>query len=278
MSEATALSKVRKNLRKEATSRGISFNAIATQYLLECMTRRLLTDMELSGKVVFKGGYVCARVYSSPRHTTDVDITISGMDIDAVIRKLSESVTEKHQDCAWFVLRDVSDLIAQGEYGGKRIVFRGGIGEQPSNIQRGQVFQLDIGINDLIRPSPVEVTTDSLSGTGVFTWVVYSIETVVAEKLHTLVDRGSENSRSRDVFDLHLLVPRCKPDLLREAINATFAHRGISLPPDLDAVLQSIDTTLLEKGWKRVCLNANVTLAFDEVYSQLLSALKTLRI
>ena len=58
----------------------------------------------------------------------------------------------------------------------------------------------------------------------------YNIETVIAEKLETILRRAETNSRIRDYYDLYLIYTKgwndVKVDDLRKAIDKTFEKRN----------------------------------------------------
>lgn len=60
----------------------------------------------------------------------------------------------------------------------------------------------------------------------------YPIETVVAEKLKTIVSKGVLNSRMKDFYDLRILSQEFEFDggNLSNAIKATFERRGTTIP------------------------------------------------
>lgn len=270
------LRQVKARLRKCAQDRGIAYNMVATEYLLECMVRRLVAAKDFATKTTFKGGYVCARVYNSPRYTTDVDLTIRGISADEAVAKSISLFARPTNDGAWFQHEAVTDLLTQGEYGGVRIVLRGGLGKSPANLSRSQIFHIDIGINDAVSPPALEKQTHSLAGAGSFHWTVYAVETIVAEKLHTMIDRGSENSRSRDVFDINLLLDQCDMHTLKSSLTATFSHRETDLPKSFSNKITSIDRSLLSRGWTKVMEDATTQKNFDETFDELLMKLKKL--
>ncbi len=276
MSDSSNLQRIKRKLKKLSEERKIDYNMVVTEYLLECVVRRLVTAKDLASKATFKGGYVCVRVYNSPRYTTDVDLTIRGISADKAVAKSISLIEQQADDGAWFQHQEVVDLLTQGEYGGMRIVTRGGLGTPPKDAKRSQIFHIDIGINDAISPPPIETISNSLAGIGSFNWMVYSVETVVAEKLHTMIDRGSENSRSRDVFDINLLIDQCDKATLKSSIAATFSHRETSLPQSMSVALTTLDRTVMSRGWRKVMENAATDKSFDETFEEMLLKLKTL--
>jgi len=271
--------RVAARLQKVAQERKTSYNMVVTEYLLECIVRRLTSARDLATKATFKGGYVCARVYNSPRYTTDLDLTIRGISsTDAVAKAIALLQQPDFDDGAWFKHQNVIDLVTQGDYGGTRIVARGGLGSPPTKVSKSQVFHVDIGVNDAVSPPAVTQTTPSLAGSESFNWTVYAVETVIAEKLHTMIARGSENSRSRDVFDIHLLIDQCDIKTLKAALKATFTHRETAIPGSFCDTLAALDRTTLERGWTKVMGNATQTRSFDVTFDELLQKLRDLKL
>jgi len=87
-----------------------------------------------------------------------------------------------------------------------------------------------------------------LLGDGELSWLVYPVESIVSEKLHSLSTRLSDSSRSKDIYDLSILLPLCKKDLLKKAVAATFKFREDPIPKDFVLLLKKIDTILLKAG------------------------------
>ena len=72
----------------------------------------------------------------------------------------------------------------------------------------------------------------------------YSLETVVAEKFHTMIDRDVLNSRMKDFFDCYQLLTKrdLSDDTLYDAIKATFDNRGLTYNPELQLFTESFAT------------------------------------
>ena len=261
-------------LSKLAKELHVAYPKVFTEFLLERLALRLISNPELSGKLVFKGGYVSLRVYDSPRYTIDLDALLRQGSLEAMI-KVSQAAAEADLgDAVWFRLEKTVDLETQGEYGGLRIVLRAGIGEPLENLKRAQIVHLDIGTGDPIVPGPVETETPFLLGGGVLSWRVYPVETTVSEKLHALIVRGSESSRSKDIFDLNLLLPRCDAQTLMRSLTETFRYRGDSLPVDLVQNIESINRRLLKLGWASAVADLPGSPDFDEEFDAVLQKLR----
>ena len=97
-------------------------------------------------------------------------------------------------------------------------------------------MSMDIGFGDVVTPSPVEVDFPLLlSDIPAINIKAYSLETVVAEKFHAMVDRDVTNSRMKDFFDCYqiLTTKNLDDEGLMEAIRATFDNRGLPQNDDL---------------------------------------------
>ncbi len=97
-------------------------------------------------------------------------------------------------------------------------------------------MSMDIGFGDVVTPSPVEVDFPLLLGDiPAINIKAYSLETVVAEKFHAMIDRDVTNSRMKDFFDCYqiLTTKELDDEGLFEAIKATFDNRGLTKNDDL---------------------------------------------
>ena len=86
-----------------------------------------------------------------------------------------------------------------------------------------------MGFGDVIVPQPAHLDYPLLiEGLPAVNVEAYSLETVVAEKFQTMIDRGTINSRMKDFFDVYTILKADKVDdtLLKEAVVEVFANRG----------------------------------------------------
>ena len=89
---------------------------------------------------------------------------------------------------------------------------------------------VDVTTGDRITPEAVEYSYPLLFGEGEITLMAYPVETVLAEKLETVVTRGVANTRPRDFYDIHVLMGTMGEGVdmltLREALDSTCEKRG----------------------------------------------------
>ena len=265
---------IRQKLSNLSQKQGVSYQYIATSFLLERLVARIVSDSKLYKSLIFKGGYVALRIYQSKRYTIDLDALLSKPHLRETLKQVKEAAEKDIGDAVWFRFEKDIDLKTQGEYGGIRQVFRAGIGEIPKDIKRSQIIHFDLGMGDPIIPQPVTVNMSELIGGKELSWVVYTIETMISEKIHALVDRGEGSSRSKDIFDLVYFLPKANIYLLKKALKACFNYRGTKLPENLADFISHIDTTLLKRGWLSVVSGMKQAPVFEDSFKILLKELQ----
>ncbi len=261
-------------LSKLSKVQKIPYANVATAFLIERLLARLLANTQLNKFLVFKGGYVGLRVYNSARYTVDLDALLLNADVKSTLKQTVVAIEKDLDDGTWFLLESQVDLLTQGEYGGVRQTFRAGIGDRPKDITRSQLINFDIGIGDPVTPGPFKIQTHEMIGNSELSWQVYPVETIIAEKLQTLIERGNENSRAKDIFDLYFYLPKADAKILQKAVKQCFAFRDTEMPSGPAEFIASIDQTLLKRGWKNALASIKNPPTFEEAFGSILKELK----
>ncbi|PWU13419.1 MAG: hypothetical protein C5B49_14815 [Bdellovibrio sp.] len=252
---------------------GVPYQLVATAFLIERLVARLTADERLRSALVFKGGFVGLRVYRSPRYTVDLDALLIKANLEKTLDAVKSAAAKDMDDGVWFHFEEQIDLATQGEYGGIRQSYRAGIGERIKSVKKAQIVNFDLGIGDPIIPGPVSTKMPALFSGDELSWSVYPLETMIAEKLHALIARGSANSRSKDIYDLHLFLPKADPETLQSAVKKCFAYRKTGLPESISSVLAGFNTAILEKGWKNAVASVPDAPKFQAVFDDLIDQL-----
>lgn len=234
---------------------------------------RLVSDEFLFNHLVFKGGYVGQRIFDTGRFTRDLDSILVGASMQSIVESVMAALRQNIGDHTWFEFEEQSVLELQNEYGGVRLKFRAGLLPRIEDVRRAQILHLDFGIGDPITPAPLVASTQSTIGAEQISWRVYTVETICSEKLHTLLTRGSENSRSKDVFDLACLLPKANGQILKEALARTYQYRNDTLPQSSLGTIQEIDITLLKRGWKSALAGLKTLPNFEQTFADLIKIL-----
>lgn len=267
---------ISQKLSNIAQKRNTAYLNVLTEFLIERLLVRIVADEKLREALVFKGGFVGLKIYSSPRYTVDLDAVLHKADLRTILDGTRKAAERDLGDVVWFRFEKEVNLTAQGKYGGIRLLFRAGIGEILKDLKRAQIINFDLGIGDPITPGPVQEETPTILEKDPIHWQVYPIETVVAEKIHALVDRGNENSRSKDVFDLHLFLPKSDKRKLQVALKACFKYRDTKLSDELVAELKKINLAILTKGWASATSAIKEAPSCEEAFRQVLDELEKL--
>ena len=270
-------SSIRQKLISLSRSLGIPYQNLETSFLIERLVARLTAHAYLNQNLVFKGGFVGLRVYHSSRYTVDLDALIVDSDSQITLTQARKLAEFDLNDGVWFRFEEQVDLVTQGEYGGIRQVYRAGIGEIMKDLSKAQIVNFDLGIGDPVTPSPIQVEMKSLLSTQEsLNWLVYPIETIVAEKLHALITLGNFNSRSKDVFDLSVFLPKVDALILYNALKECFEFRKTPFPNSFFDEIQRIDTVILKRGWVSAIVSMTHTITFEEAFEKILFQVKNL--
>ena len=245
--ESGTVQSVRARLLTAAAASASDPNALLTRYGIERYLYRLSRSPDRD-RFVLKGAMlVSAWLGEEARATKDADLLGHGdLTLETVARIAREACgVDCPEDGTSFDPKsvEVAAIRAGQAYGGFRVTLSGRLGRAMLKVQ------VDIGIGDATVPRPTRFELPSLLGLPRPSLKAYRPETVIAEKLHAMVQMGRLTSRLKDLWDVSALsdhLPFDGPDLLA-AIVATFARRGTSLPEGLPAALEDEFVTDPEK-------------------------------
>lgn len=273
LERANQIAKAIKDLAKN--NGRFSLNELRIIVALERVTARLTASKGLADHLIFKGGFVLLKIHESTRFTRDTDALAVSVSKEKLSDLASKALATDLDDGLWFGDLHVEELTEQGEYGAYRFDCAFHIGKpDPRKIKNLSRIHIDIGFSDRLLEKPARQAMPSvLSNQEPVTWRVYPLEFIVAEKIQTLFDRGSANSRAKDVYDLNYLIPRCaNQEALRAAIVQTFENRGTTLPASFEKDASQIDITLLSRSWRSVEIKNKTD--FGSIWKKLLGDFK----
>ncbi|MHB1846291.1 MAG: nucleotidyl transferase AbiEii/AbiGii toxin family protein [Deltaproteobacteria bacterium] len=215
---------------------------------------------------VLKGATLFSLWLDQPhRATRDVDLLGFGDPTAERIHGIFEEVLggEVDDDGVRFEVASLKVTpIREGQaYGGVRAVL-------VARVDAARVrLQFDVGFGDATVPAPLTVTLPTLLGFPAARLRAYRRETVVAEKLHAMVELGLANSRMKDLYDILILSRRFdfEGEELRRAIHATFDRRRTPLPEGLPVGLTPAFTEDGSKSsqWRAFLKKSDAAFVFD---------------
>ena len=211
------------NMAKEA---GIPTQALMQSYLLERLLERL-SRSTWRDNIVIKGGVLISSLVGvSSRTTMDLDTTIRGFALthDSAEKVFRDIMAVKVDDDWEFELDRIEDIRETDDYPGIRVHLKGSY--PPMLVP----LTVDVTTGDRITPDAVEYSYPLLFGEGEISLMAYPIETVLAEKLETVVSRGVANTRLRDFYDIYVLLGvkrnEINMEILRNALASTCEKRS----------------------------------------------------
>ncbi len=221
---------VRRRLLNLSQARRADYNALLTQYAIERFLYRL-SKSELADRFVLKGAMLF-RVWAADLHRPTKDLDLLGFGDatpDAVAIAVRQIIaTPVPDDGLRFDPATVTatEVREEQEYGGIRAKLVATLGQARIAVQ------VDVGFGDAIIPQPKVEAFPTLLDQEAPKLRMCPPETVIAEKLETIVRFGLANSRMKDYYDLLVIFRKCDPDsyVLAKAIAATFARRATVVP------------------------------------------------
>lgn len=186
------------------------------------MMERFLERISLSkyrDKFILKGGMlVAAMVGLDARSTMDLDATVKGINVNVndVADLIAGIVSVPIDDGVTFRVNKVSEIMDEAEYPGIRVSM--------TTVFDGVVtpLKIDISTGDAITPREVRYSFKlMLEDRSIDIWA-YNLETVLAEKLETIITRATANTRMRDFYDIYIL-----EQLHGNTLNAQFLHDAL---------------------------------------------------
>ena len=178
----SSVHKIKERIKKLALKDGADFEDVFTLFVIERAVVRLMTNKKLARSMIFKGGFVCVRVYDSPRYTIDLDSVLHGCSFEEAKSLVPQAVQQDLSDGIWFQYETSETLKTQSEYGGLRLQFRVGFYPAMKDIRRAKILHIDLGTGDPVTPMATKLNSVSLFGTEEISWSVYPVETFVLKK------------------------------------------------------------------------------------------------
>ena len=221
-------------------------------YLIE----RLLERVSLSqyrDNFVLKGGLlVSSLVGVDMRSTMDVDTTVKSLPLNkrSAQKILEEIIAVKLEDGVAFRITKVQDIMEGHEYEGIRFMI------ECTMDKLKQTIKVDISTGDEITPRAVAYKLPLIIEDRSINLWAYNLETLLAEKLETIMVRAEANTRMRDFYDIHVLLEQdvvtIDRDTMKSAFYATCKRRkSTERIVTIDDVINKIaDDEVMKQQWK----------------------------
>jgi predicted nucleotidyltransferase component of viral defense system len=225
-------------IRNKARDSDLPFHWLLQNYVNERFLYRLSKSKHCQN-FVLKGGLIFFG-WNTPlrRHTKDIDFrAYTGNAVENIIQVIRDICTHPvESDGVDFDTNTITteNITEHADYPGIRVHLVAFIGDK-TRVN----MQIDIGFSDEISPSPTLITYPTLLEMPVPQLLGYSRETVIAEKLHSILFRGRSTSRFKDFYDIWFIAKTfdIMGGVMQEAISLTFQTRNFQVPIELPYVL-----------------------------------------
>lgn len=199
-----------KNISKD---KGIPAQQVQQHYLIE-QVLKLISTSSYRDSFIVKGGYLIGQMIGLDKRTTmDLDVTLKGTEMsrENLIHIFEEILCSK-TDGFSFSVDKLEPIRQDDEYGGFSLKLNATF-----DTLKEVVF-IDITTGDKITPSEITYSMTSIfTNESIKIWT-YNLETVLAEKLETIISRGLASTRPRDRYDLFTLYKLRKEEINLEVL------------------------------------------------------------
>ena len=262
-----------RNLSREKSA---DAQLLMRNYMMERFLERISLS-EYRDKFILKGGMlVAAMVGLDARSTMDLDATVKGanVNVEDIENLISAIVSVPIDDGVKFQLKSISEIMDEAEYPGIRVSM--------TTTFDGVVtpLKIDISTGDAITPREVRYSFKlMLEDRSIDIWA-YNLETVLAEKLETIITRTTTNTRMRDFYDIYILDQlhgnTLNRQTLYDALLATAKKRGTErhLAEAVDVLNEVESSPVMQKLWESY--RRKFSYAADLEWSIIMGAVRSL--
>ena len=265
-------------IRNMSKKKSADAQILMRNYMMERFLERISLS-EYKNQFILKGGMlVAAMVGLDARATMDLDATIKGtnVSVEDVEMIISQIISIPLDDGVSFRVKRISEIMEEADYPGVRVSmetkFDGVI----------TPLKIDISTGDVITPREIKYKFNlMLENRTIEVWA-YNLETVLAEKLETVISRNVTNTRMRDFYDIYILQKlygeQLSKDVLRDALVATAKKRETLEQietEDIDEVFDEIQSSsVMENLWK--AYQRNYSYSADIPWHTIMKSIRTL--
>lgn len=264
---------LKEKIRNIAIKKNVDFNSVFRLYMYDRFIERLSVS-RYKDNFILKGGFYLSSMFGLENRTTmDIDTAITkAIFNEDNIRQMLESIVKIDlDDNSTLELLKLGPIREKDEYGGYRAI----ISVKIENIRES--FQIDIATGDPITPKSIIYKYFLTLGDKYINLWAYNIETVLAEKIETILTRATASSRTRDYYDIYLIYKmywdNINIDYFKKAVKNTFKKRSFN--KDIRETISIIkNSSVLKERW--ISYSKEYKYAKDISFSEVLICLESI--
>lgn len=268
-----------KNISKE---KNISAQLVLQNYMMERFIERIaLSDFQ--DQMIIKGGLLISSIVGlDSRATMDIDMTLKGKPVNEafILDYINEISRININDEVKFDVVSITEIREMDVYFGFRVSLIAGIGTMKIPLK------IDITTGDKIIPSEISYEYPLMFENRSIKIKAYNLETILSEKIETIISRGNQNTRMRDFYDVYILLKSKSKNIdyniLRLAIEETSQKRdSLNLLLNYKEIISNIENNnemLVRWENYRNSFNYARTIDFNEICKLLTEILEKIEI
>lgn len=245
---SNSIQAVKDKLRNISREKNIDFNSVMRFYMYDRFVERL-SKSKYKDNFILKGGFYLSKLFGlDNRSTMDIDTAIrkTNLSLENVIKMITEIINIDVDDNVKFEIEKTESIRDEDEYGGLRITIKFTLENMKDS------FHIDIATGDPIHPGPDDYKYESLIGNEIYKVWSYNLETILAEKIETILSKLEASSRMKDYYDIYLIhrfkFNKINKTKFRGAVEKTFEKREFNA--DLITSLNVVkDSKILRDKW-----------------------------
>ena len=230
-----------KKAKELSKKTGLSQLELYQRFMFERILERISVS-KYNENFILKGGLLLSAMLGiNSRTTRDIDISIKGIDVskDKMVKILNEILSINIGDNVKFNIIDISDIRVDDEYGGNKYHLVGKLENSKVNLE------IDISTGDTITPKELNFEYISIFENKKIYIESYNIETILAEKIETILRRGKYNTRMKDYYDIYFFLIKLRNEIdletFKQALNITLLKReAVNYYKDYKQILKEI--------------------------------------
>jgi len=219
-------------------------------FIMERFLERIALS-QYRNNFILKGGMLVSSVVGlDMRATMDIDTTVKSLELskENAVKIVEEIIAVEIPDGVHFTITKVTDIMEMHDYPGIRFMLEATLDNLRNTIK------IDISTGDVITPEAVEYSYNLMFEDRAISLWTYNLETLLAEKLETIMARATANTRMRDFYDIYVISRQepFDPTILKMAFLATSSERNTADQiTDFRSILETVEAdNVMRRQWE----------------------------
>ena len=238
-------------IKNVSIDKAISPQLALQSFMLECLLIRI-ANSKYRTNLILKGGFLLSIIAGlNTRTTMDIDTTLKGIKLtEDKVKEIFEDICSIDiNDDISYEIEDISEIRKDDQYGGLRVSLK-------ANYDVLSVpLSVDITTGDKITPRAIDFSFTTFFNNEKIKILAYNTETLLAEKIETVISRSIANTRIRDFYDIYIIIKTLKIDkeiFIKALIETCNKRNSLETIKNYQMVLEQLKQDKdIENQWKQ---------------------------